>query len=586
MAIARGEITITELYDGDNFYRAWADTPDGSGPSFTTEESNRAYLGVYSGREEPTHYYQYKWSRILGESAITAILSNDSHQIGTDENGDKGNYTGAKTTVAVFQGGEDDTLNWKVDNIKIEPAGAVTGEVIDTYTYKVEDLKTDEASVIFRLTHKKGEYSPLEKTFTLSKNKQGVSGQHATSYFLSFNDTALKKFRETGIMEPAELMMQGMSIKADQKPAPQSGYFKIYEQSEIALDRDQYEQAYVDKKLDEEELYVISEKNYPLILTYTSKEPEERLTYEYTDLINTMSIKVYWYRDADFEELIDVQTISITSDGEKGESGISYKIGLEDAVIKRDSKTGDFAPKSFPIKGYKGTGDFEQLENGYGFFAIYEQPAVVGAINSPYALQYTSTEPETELTYTIRTNAANIRIDWFKDKSLTILLDQQTIPIITDWQPSLNETNEKVEENNTRLSTFREATERQIDIRLGMKMGYSSFTQPKENSIYLSGLKLNENTFREELVNTPGSIYLRDTRQTYTIPNQFLSLIGAPANTVIYITWDNTDSELFLMYYETIYSEDRIESNRWRTLAGSTVVFDDSIFVLGELKVI
>ena len=272
--------------------------------------------------------------------------------------------------------------------------------------------------------------------------------------------------------------------------------------------------------------------------------------------------------------------------GEKGESGISYKIGLENAVIKRDSKTGDFAPKSFPIKGYKGTGDFEQLEDGYGFFAIYEQPAVVGATNSPYALQYTSTEPETKLTYTIRTNAANIRIDWFKDKSLTILLDQQTIPIITDWQPSLNETNEKVEENNTRLSTFREATERQIDIRLGMKMGYSSFTQRKENSIYLSGLKLNENTFREELVDTPGSVYLRDTRQTYTIPNQSLSLIGAPANTVIYITWDNTESELFLMYYESTYSEDRIESNRWRTVAGSTVVFDDSIFVLGELKVI
>ena len=132
MAIARGEITITELYDGDNFYRAWADTPDGSGRSFTTEESDRAYLGVYSGREEPTDYSQYKWSRIRGESAITAILSNDSHQIGTDENGNNQNYTGAKTTIAIFQGGEDDTSNWKIDSIQVEPLGAVTGKIIDT----------------------------------------------------------------------------------------------------------------------------------------------------------------------------------------------------------------------------------------------------------------------------------------------------------------------------------------------------------------------------------------------------------------------------------------------------------------------
>lgn len=566
MAIARGEITITELYDGDSFYRAWADTPDGSGSSFTTEESDRAYLGVYSGREEPTHYSQYKWSKIRGESAITAILSNDSHQVGTDENGDHGNYTGAKTTVTVFKGGEDDTLNWKVERIKIEPAGAVTGEFIDTYTYKVEDLKKDEASVAFILNHIDNQYSPLEKTFTLSKNKQGISGQHATNYFLSFNDTAVKKFRETETMEPAELMMQGMSIKADQKPVPQSGYFKIYEQSEIALDRDQYEQAYMNKKLDELELYVISEKKYPLILTYTSKEPEERLTYKYTDLKDIMSIKVYWYRDADFEELIDVQTISITSDGEKGETGepgTSYWLtsSVDTITVKYN---GDYDPKTITYYGYSKTGS-DNVESYAGRFII--QTSIDG-INFTQA--YLSPVNTNKVDFLVPEDVLFIKAKFYQADGTTYLLDEQTIPVLHSA--------EYIEQEIKR-------SQNTAWIRAGIRVGYSSFTQTNPNSVYICGLEYRDGYRDMVLVDKPAEIYVRDSEQTDVIPNQALSVSGIPAGTTTYIIWDNTKKELFFIYYESVMTSTGVSKKRWRNIAGQTIEFTDSLFAIGEVEV-
>ena len=606
MAIARGEITITELYDGDNFYRAWADTPDGKG-NFTTEESDRAYLGVYSGREEPTHFSQYKWSRILGESAITAILSNDSHQIGTDEKGNNQNYTGAKTTVAVFHGGKDDTSNWEIDSIQIEPEGAVIGEIIDTYTYKVVELKTDEASVTFKLTHKKNEYSPLEKTFTLSKNKQGISGQHATSYFLSFNDTALKKFRETGTMEPAELMMQGMSIKADQKPVPQSGYFKIYEQSEIALDRDQYEQAYVDKKLDEEELYVISEKNYPLILTYTSKEPEERLTYEYTDLIDIMSIKVYWYRDADFEELIDVQTISITSDGEKGDPGEkgSDGVSITSVDVEYAQSTSAIHPPTIGwntnapdwkdghymwsrtkttyssgkptysepicITGQKGeTGGTGNA--GQGIKSITEQYYLSDSKDELTGGSWTITPPKWKEGEYIWTQSI---IEWINPTDTT-----ETTPVVNSVWEIINETTHETQQLNSMVQDYKN----QASLQVGMKVGYSGFNTLNASSVYICGLDYNMSTGQMELANKPGTLYVNREGKYYEIPNQPLPTNSLPQDITAYIVWDNTLKRLFYVYYETKMTKTGVESSRWREILDSTVTFTDSHFILGEVE--
>ena len=66
MIVATGQITITEVYDGDSFYRAWANSPDGSA-NFSTTESDRDYFGVYTGLTDPGNdYSKYKWTKIKG----------------------------------------------------------------------------------------------------------------------------------------------------------------------------------------------------------------------------------------------------------------------------------------------------------------------------------------------------------------------------------------------------------------------------------------------------------------------------------------------------------------------------------------
>ena len=140
MVIARGEITITEVYDGDRFYRAWADSSDGS-VNFSTTESDRLYLGVFSGLEAPTRYSQYSWTRLKGDSgdnAVFGILSNESHQIGTDENGNNGNYFGAETSMVILEGCRNDNSNWEIDTISIDPVNGATGRLVDGFTYIVD----------------------------------------------------------------------------------------------------------------------------------------------------------------------------------------------------------------------------------------------------------------------------------------------------------------------------------------------------------------------------------------------------------------------------------------------------------------
>ncbi|TFI12031.1 collagen-like protein, partial [Thiopseudomonas sp. 4R-3cl] len=69
MVLARAEYTISTLFDGENFYRAYADSANGS-LRFSETDSNRLYLGTYVGRTKPTHYSQYQWTLVKGSTGV------------------------------------------------------------------------------------------------------------------------------------------------------------------------------------------------------------------------------------------------------------------------------------------------------------------------------------------------------------------------------------------------------------------------------------------------------------------------------------------------------------------------------------
>lgn len=69
MVLARGEYTVSTLFDGENLYRAYADSADGS-LRFSETDSDRLYLGTYVGRTKPTKPSQYKWTLVRGPQGI------------------------------------------------------------------------------------------------------------------------------------------------------------------------------------------------------------------------------------------------------------------------------------------------------------------------------------------------------------------------------------------------------------------------------------------------------------------------------------------------------------------------------------
>ena len=104
-----------------------------------------------------------------GSNAIIGVLSNEAHTIPTDSNGDNGNYTGASTTLTIYNGIADDSTNWSVTVSTSNVTGTLAGK-----TYTVTSMAADTGYV--DLTASRSGFSTIVKRFTLTKSKAGVAG--------------------------------------------------------------------------------------------------------------------------------------------------------------------------------------------------------------------------------------------------------------------------------------------------------------------------------------------------------------------------------------------------------------------------
>ncbi len=103
------------------------------------------------------------------EMTYTPVLSNDTANIPTDENGNGGNYYTANTEITIYQQSKDDTINW---TITADESTGVTGSLSGN-KYTVTGMTTNVGYV--DLIAKKSEKT-LVKRFTLAKTKDGQSG--------------------------------------------------------------------------------------------------------------------------------------------------------------------------------------------------------------------------------------------------------------------------------------------------------------------------------------------------------------------------------------------------------------------------
>ena len=250
-------------------------------------------------------------------------------------------------------------------------------------------------------------------------------------------------------------------------------------------------------------------------------------------------------------------------EGKPGMDAISYWLtsSVDTITVKYN---GDYDPKTITYYGYSKKGS-NNTQNYAGRFII--QTSLDG---TNFTEAYRSLVDMDKVDFSVPEDVLFIKAKFYQAGGTTYLLDEQTTPILHSADGV------KQEIKRTQNTAW---------VRAGMRIGYSSFTQKNPNSVYICGLEYRDGYRDMVLVDKFAEIYVRDSGQTDTIPNQALSVSGIPAGTTAYIIWDNTKKELFFIYYESVMTSTGVSKKRWRNIKGDTIEFTDSLFAIGEVEV-
>ena len=265
----------------------------------------------------PTTWEVTRLTGNKGDSAVHGELTNDSHTIPTDVNGDNGNYTGCTTTMHIYLGGVDDSDNWTY-SASIS-AGITASLVGNTLTVTAMDTDTGYVDV----TASRTGFSDITRRFSLSKSKQGAVGADATAYWLVSSVAAVKK-TQASVYVPATVIFSSKSQTGDGSPAYYDGRFVISE----------------------------SIDGLAWTMKYTSASDEH--TKEYTPSAGIVAIKCELYQTGGTVALLDEETVPIVLDGSDGATGASG-LNLADAKMMYTDPTFRFGSNNMDI--YNNSGD-------------------------------------------------------------------------------------------------------------------------------------------------------------------------------------------------------------------------------------
>jgi hypothetical protein len=219
-----------------------------------------------------------------GVNAIMAVLTNESHVVPTDSAGDNGNFTGANTSVIVYNGSTDDSANWTVTaGTPVGLTGSLSGK-----TYTVTAMSADTAYV--DLTASRSGYASITKRFTLTKSKQGTAGTTPTTYWLISSVPAISKTK-AGAYSPTSVTFQAKSQTGTASPANYSGRFIIADSTDGST--------------------------FTNRVTSTANESSK----SYTVGANVKAVRVRLYLANGTSNLLDEQIIPVVTDGTDGQDG-------------------------------------------------------------------------------------------------------------------------------------------------------------------------------------------------------------------------------------------------------------------------
>lgn len=252
-----------------------------------------------------------------GQDAIFLELTNESHSVPTDADGNGGIYAGCETELRLYKGDVQltDNISYSIKN-----TSNITGK-LDGDKYTVTNLTKDTGYVDLVATYFGKEYI---KRFSLSKNKQGLGGEDGltpTVYWLMTSTSTISKDSK-GNLKPSSVTFWAKSQTGEDSVVNYQGIFKIYES--------------IDGNI--------------FTLKHTSELDD---TVPYTPSSTAQSIKCELYLN-DGVTLIDQDIVNIVKDGTDGFSGADAKYVLltgEQIFKYTNNFTGTPTPSSITLTG-------------------------------------------------------------------------------------------------------------------------------------------------------------------------------------------------------------------------------------------
>ena len=118
--------------------------------------------------------------QIQKNKQLIIVLDNENQSISTDNNGENGDYSNAKTSIKVYYGSEDVTSTSDISFVLTNVIGSYNST---SHIYTVINLTTDSGNVAITATYTPANLPTLTTTkiFSLSKAKAGVNGTSGTS---------------------------------------------------------------------------------------------------------------------------------------------------------------------------------------------------------------------------------------------------------------------------------------------------------------------------------------------------------------------------------------------------------------------
>ena len=265
-----------------------------------------------------------------GSATVNAVLSNDDQWIACDssKNPIDPTFAGIESTITVFEGGVDVTSTW---TITCTPTGATGSYNANTFTYSVSGISQDNAKIEFKCT-KQG-FDPIYKNFSLTKLTAAKDGETPIIYSISPSTLATNRTVE-GVYTPASVIFAAYSKEGNNARQPYNGFFKIFEND--STDPVSY-----------------------------STQNEQQHSYTFAGS-NLKSIRCELYKAGGFTELVDTQTVVVTSDGNpgdpgeqgpQGEAATNVVLGNQADIIpcNNDGSVKSDMTLTIPFTGYLGT---------------------------------------------------------------------------------------------------------------------------------------------------------------------------------------------------------------------------------------